>query len=255
MKISVYSTPHELNDDDLRGCTAVVIDVLRTSSTIITALANGAREVIPAGTPAEVGELVSRAGRAGSLMGGERDGRQIEGFDLGNSPPEYVRAEVAGKAIFFSSTNGTPALLRVKSASHAVVGSFNNLTAVLGYLLDGMQDTAILCCGRSGKFSLEDFICAGSMVVGLKNRLGNAIVKNDAAIAAADLYRRNMNLIGDVMRRSTHGKKLIEIGYERDLSYCAQIDSHDILPLYIEGKIRGFNADGSPLTEAATTTT
>jgi 2-phosphosulfolactate phosphatase len=254
MKINVYTTPNELNDDDLRGSTAVVIDVLRTSSTIIAALANGAREVIPAGTPAEVGELVSRAGRAGSLMGGERDGKQIEGFDLGNSPSEYVRKDVAGKTIFFSSTNGTPALLRVKSASQVVVGSFNNLTVVLGYLLDRMPEAALLCSGRSGKFSLEDFICAGSMVMGLESRLGNAIVRNDAAIAAADLYRRNMNLIGDVMRRSAHGKKLIEIGYERDLSYCAQIDSHDILPLYIEGKIRGFNADGSPLTESANTT-
>ena len=253
MNINVYTTPGELNEDDLRGCTAVVIDVLRTSSTIITALANGAREIIPAGTPAEVGELVSKAGRSGTLMGGERDGRQIEGFDLGNSPFEYVREEVAGKTIFFSSTNGTPALLRVKSAGHVVVSGFNNQTATLDYLTNRGAEAAILCSGRSGKFSLEDFICAGSLALGLTKRLGKMHQLNDAAMAAADLYRRNMNLIVDVMRRSIHGKKLIEIGYEKDLSYCAQIDSHEIVPLYTEGKIRGFSSDGSPLKEAANT--
>jgi 2-phosphosulfolactate phosphatase len=253
MNIRVYISPSEINDDDLRGCIAVVVDVLRSSSTIITALANGAREVIPVSTPAEVGELASRVDRAGSLFGGEREGRQVEGFDLGNSPTQYTEEIVAGKTLFFSTSNGTPAILRVKNANQVIVGGFNNLSAVLEYLLKQQQDTVILCSGRSGKFSLEDFVCAGSMIVGLMSRLDEAkCTFNDAATAAAELYRRNMNLLVDVMRRSANGKRLIEIGCSSDLAYCAQIDSHHVLPLYVEGKIRGLKADAGAFTETAT---
>lgn len=255
MNISAYTTPAEIMDDDIRNCIVVVIDVLRSSATITTALANGAREVIPVSTPAEAGELAVRLDKAGSLMGGEREGRQIEGFDLGNSPAEYTEELVAGKTVFFSSTNGTPAILRVKNANRVIIGGFNNLSTVLEYLLHQRKDTMIVCAGRSGQFSLEDFVCAGSMIVGLMGHVTAAEhTYNDAAIAAAELYRRNMNLLIDVMRRSEHGKRLIAIGYAKDLNYCTQLDSHNVLPLYVEGKIRGLKTDASALAETETAT-
>ncbi|MBU1920006.1 2-phosphosulfolactate phosphatase [bacterium] len=255
MNISVCTTPAEITDDDIRNCIVVVIDVLRSSSTIIAALANGAREVIPVSTPAEAGELASRLDITGSLMGGEREGRQIEGFDLGNSPPQYAEDIVAGKTVFFSSSNGTPAILRVKNANRVIIGGFNNLSTVLEYLLQQRKEIIILCSGRSGRFSLEDFVCAGSMIAGLMGRLkGPDVSFNDAATAAAELYRRNMNLLVDVMRRSEHGKRLMEIGFGKDLSYCAQIDSHNVLPLYVEGKIRGLKQDAGALAETETAT-
>jgi len=251
INISVYTTPSEVTDDDLRDCNAVVIDVLRSSSTIITALANGAREVIPVSTPAEAGELASRVDRAGSLMGGEREGRQIEGFDLGNSPAQYSIEKVSGKTVFFSSSNGTPAILRVKNANQVLIGGFNNLSTVLEFLLLQQKNIVILCAGSTDRFSLEDFVCAGSMVVGLMSRLdASSRFLNDAATAAAELYRRNMNLLIDVLRRSEHGKRLNEIGFGEDLAYCAQIDSFNILPCCVEGKIRGLKADAGAFKEA-----
>ena len=169
--------------------------------------------------------------------------------------PSILNQSSAGKTVFFSSTNGTPAILRVKYANRVIIGGFNNLSAVLEYLLDQNTDAVMLCSGGMGKFSLEDFVCAGSMIVGLMGRLdGTKCSFNDAAMAAAELYRRNVNLLINVMRRSRHGQRLIEIGFSSDLNYCAQIDTHNVLPLYVEGKIRGLKTDAGAFTETENTT-
>ena len=129
--ISLYVTPREFSDDNLRGTTAIVIDVLRSSSTIATALLCGAREIVPVSSPAEAGELAQKYGRAATLLCGERDGKRIEGFDLGNSPSEYTAEQVSGRTLIFSSTNGSPVMVRARLSDRVLIGGFNNFSAVV----------------------------------------------------------------------------------------------------------------------------
>lgn len=235
MKLRVFPTPREWNEDDVRGGVAVVIDVLRASSTITQALVNGAREIVPVATPAEAGELAAKAGRSNVILGGERDSKVIEGFDLGNSPFEYSSERVNGRTIIFASTNGAPALVRAKGAEQVLIGCFNNLGATVQRLRESAQDVAILCSGRYGKFSLEDFVCAGKMVEGL---LPQGTVANDGAHAALDLFKYYRSQIPEVVRNCVHGKYLAELGFSVDLEHCARLDIFQVVPALIEGKVR-----------------
>ncbi|MBK6910675.1 MAG: 2-phosphosulfolactate phosphatase [bacterium] len=235
MNLRVYPTPREWNEDDVRGCVAIVIDVLRASSTITQALVNGARDIVPVATPAEAGELAVKAGRGDVVLGGERDGKLIEGFDLGNSPFEYSPDRVGGRTIIFASTNGSPSLVRAKTAEHVLVGSFNNQNAVVTRARDIGLDVVVICSGRNGKFSLEDFVCAGKLVDGL---LPGGTIGNDGAHAALDLFKYYRSQISEVVKGSYHGKYLAGLGFEADLEHCARVDIHQIVPALIEGKIK-----------------
>ena len=236
MNIRVFATPREWTEEDVRGCVAIVIDVLRASSTITQALVNGAREVVPVSTPAEAGELAVKAGRADVVLGGERDGKLIEGFDLGNSPFEYSNDRVNGRTVIFASTNGSPALVRAKSAELVTIGCFNNYSAVTSSARECGLDVAIICSGRNGKYSLEDFVCAGKIVEGLSTQQNS--IANDGAQGSLDLFRYYRSQISDVVRNCYHGKYLSGLGFDSDLEHCAKVDIHQVVPTLIEGKIR-----------------
>ncbi len=243
MNIRVFATPREWSEDDVRDSTAIIIDVLRASSTITQALVNGAREVVPVSTPAEAGELAGKAGRANVVLGGERDGKLIEGFDLGNSPFEYTNDSVNGRTVIFASTNGSPALVRAKAADHVMVGCFNNLSAVVHGARERNLDVSIICSGRNGKFSLEDFVCAGKIVEGLLPPSNT--IANDGGQGSLDLFRYYRSQIPEVVRYSYHGKYLTSLGFDSDLEHCAKIDIHHIVPTLIEGKIRIPKSNGN----------
>jgi len=236
VNIRVFATPREWTEDDVRGTTAIVVDVLRASSTIVQALSNGAREVVPVATPAEAGELAAKAGRGDVILGGERDGKMIEGFDLGNSPLEYTKDRIGGRTIVFASTNGAPALVRCKTADNVLVATFNNFTAAVTTARGLGQDVSIICSGRAGKFSLEDFVCAGKLVEGIAAQ--NAPLSHDGAQAAFDLFRYYRSQLGELVKNSYHGKYLATLGFAADLEHCAKVDTHAIVPTLIEGKIR-----------------
>ncbi len=242
MNIRVFATPREWTEDDVRGTTAIVVDVLRASSTIVQALSNGAREVVPVATPAEAGELAVKAGRGDVILGGERDGKMIEGFDLGNSPFEYSSDRISGRTIVFASTNGAPALVRCKTAENVLVATFNNYSAAVAAARDFGNDVSIICSGRVGKFSMEDFVCAGKLVEGLSQQ--NSALAHDGAQAAYDLFRYYRSQLTEVVKNSFHGKYLAGLGFEADLEHCAKVDSHQVVPALIEGKIRLPKANG-----------
>ncbi|MBI5059587.1 2-phosphosulfolactate phosphatase [candidate division KSB1 bacterium] len=252
IEIKVYGSPREIVDDDLRGHSAVVIDVLRSSATITHALTNGAREVIPVVTPAEAGELASRTGRGVSLLGGERDGKKIEGFDLSNSPAEYSFDRVNGRIIVFASTNGAPTLVRARAAERVYLGGYNNYSVVLQRLIDDDRPVVLLCSGKLEHFSMEDFVCAGMFVEGLLDGLGARAQRSDSARAAQLLYEKYSSDIPALHRECSHGQFLARIGYDEDLEICARVDTHPIIPTFIEGKIKAFRLNGTPLTEVAT---
>ncbi|GAG40811.1 unnamed protein product, partial [marine sediment metagenome] len=180
--------PEEIKNIELAGKLAVMIDVLRASSTIITALANGCRGFIPILSPNQVKKKAQQFEKEGVLLGGEREGIKIGGFDLGNSPREYKREAVKEKTIIFSTTNGVKTLEMVKSAYEVIIGSFLNLQAVCDYCTNYQGDILIICAGRESKFSLEDTACAGMIINSLKDVFPVACQEADANLAARLLY-------------------------------------------------------------------
>jgi 2-phosphosulfolactate phosphatase len=250
LSIELFAAPREVTDDDLRGRSTLVIDVLRSSTTIACALTSGAREIIPVLTPAEGGELASRSGRGVSLLCGEREGRRIDGFDLGNSPFEFTPERVGGRVLIFSSTNGSAAILRARAADRIYIGGFNNFNAVMRRLVDERRSVVILCAGNLDQFAIEDFVCGGKFANALDTRLKRTVAFNDGARAAGLLHRHFDGSIIHLLKSSEHGRFLMSLGFEQDIEFCARVDTHPVVPMLVEGKIRGYQPDGSPLSES-----
>ena len=237
MKVHVYFTLNRVTEDQLRGKRVVVIDVLRTCTTIATAIANGCRELIPAESIETATALATDIDRKSVFLCGEREGKLIDGFDLGNSPREYKEKIVKDKNIVFVSTNGSIALVKSRFAAVSVVCAFVNVSAVTDYLLHGTDDVYILCAGNQGRFSLEDAVCSGMLLEGLRSKLENVFELNDSAVAAEVLLKKYTKRIKALLRHCDHGHYLTEIGYGRDLTVCAEVDSLHVVPVMREGRI------------------
>ena len=231
MKLDVLFSPVQADELFFTGKTTVVIDVLRASSTIITALSNGAKEIVPVGT-VEFAVKVSGGIFGGqTLLGGERNTKKIEGFALGNSPSEYTKEIVSGKSIVFYSTNGSRAIVKAKYSTNLFVCSFNNLKTVAKHIKMLDQDVIILCAGNNNLFSLEDSVCAGMLASELI--AGNKIIElTDASTAALTLFKSFGKNIFKMLSETDHGQLLINNGFEEDLKACAALDSTDVIPFY-----------------------
>lgn len=230
--INVHLLPVLVEPHELAGKTVVVIDVLRATTTIIHALAAGAKEVIPLLEIEEARELAAKmAGEA--VLGGERGGKKIEGFHLGNSPLEYTPAVVGGKTLVFTTTNGTRAMLRCKQARRVLIAGFVNFSAVCRELA-GQRQIEIVCAGTDGHVTREDTLLAGAIVE--EYGTPNAPLRNDQAEIAADAWRSVVGTLSGrdplaaALRESRGGRNLIEIGHENDIDLAAQIDRLDIVP-------------------------
>ena len=239
MRIDVFFGPAGLTASDVTGRVVVVIDVLRASTSIATALANGARAVIPVESTEEVVTRAKAFERSEVKLAGERQMRPIPGFDLGNSPREFSREVVEGKTVLLSTTNGTTAIASLQGPRDVVIGSYINFSAVLAMLraaLRGGTDIAILCAGREKQFSLEDAACAGRFVHHAMRRRTDVAV-NDAAFASMLIDRRYSDNLMRLFSASAHGRALSEAGYGDDLADCAAIDSYPIIPIYQDRQI------------------
>ena len=232
-QLAAYLLPELVAAEDLAGCAVVAVDVLRATTTIIHALAAGAREVQPVLT---VDEARSRtAGWAGALLGGERGGKQIEGFDLGNSPAEYTPEKMRDRTLVFTTTNGTRALQHARKAKRILVGTFVNLSAACREL-QGEDKVAILCAGTDRQISREDVLFAGAVTDELC-RSGSWEL-NDQAEIAADAWRAAVRQMTEgshlavLLRGSLGARNLIEIGQERDIDIAAEVDKFDIVPAF-----------------------
>ncbi len=234
MKIDLTFTSSSFDELQLRDKNIVVIDVLRASTTVTVALANGAREIIPVGSIESAVKISGSLFGEVTLRGGERNGRIIEGFNLGNSPLEYGEATVRGKSIIFCTTNGSVAMTKSRYARSLVIGSFVNLGTVVKFMEEKNEDFLLLCAGRLntiGQFSLEDAVCAGMMVQRLEAG-GNAKVElTDASRAALALYKAHGRSILKLLKNCEHGEYLAEIGFESDLKLCADVDTVPVLPM------------------------
>jgi 2-phosphosulfolactate phosphatase len=231
MKVDVYFAPTELTDRSLAGSVVAVIDVLRATSTIVEAIANGARAILPAADMDEAMRLAQTFGRNEVLLCGERAARKIEGFDLGNSPLEFTSEAVADKLVVMTTTNGTPALVAGEPADRCIVAAFLNLGAVAADLTSSGKPVVILCAGRDGRFSLDDALCAGSLIRALQGDRKRRTEMNDGALAAAALERRYRTHLSAVMRRTFAARQISEAGHEPDIAYCLTRDRHDVVPV------------------------
>lgn len=224
---------------EFAGRVVAVIDVLRASTSIAVALANGAKAVIPFDSADEAVLRSKSFERPLVRLAGERRMRPIPGFDLGNSPREFTRSAVGGKTVLLATTNGTSALLAVQNARDVVVASYVNFSAVVALLrsaLRGGTDVAILCAGRERQFSLEDTACAGRYVRFMTTQFPEAVL-NDAARGAAIIEQRYGDDVRRVFDESEHGCALAAAGYSADLESCAAIDSFPVVPVYQERQI------------------
>ncbi|MBN2105304.1 2-phosphosulfolactate phosphatase [bacterium] len=236
MDIDVTFTSDDYDDGFSIDRIIVVIDVLRASTSIITALAHGAEKVIPVSTPEEAFALKTKFDQDEVLLCGERDGLIIRGFDLGNSPWEYTREQVENKTLVFSSTNGSQLLSKVtKQSERVMIGSIVNEQALTDCLIKTENNVVFACAGREGRFSLEDAVYAGMLVHGIRKRESKPCESSDAAYAAEQLYLLHADNLENMMRLSFHGRYLIELGFIRDISFCAQRNRFAIIPVFSQG--------------------
>lgn len=229
MRIDTYFTVPEVERDTIVG-TAVVIDVVRATTTIVEALANGARAIYPTESTEEAVRLASSMGREDTLLCGERRGLKVEGFDLGNSPAEFSAEVVSGKKLVMSTTNGTGALVAAREADRILPCAFTNLGAVAREVASD-ERIAVICAGRNDGFALDDALCAGHLILRVLAELPEGADEPDLndssravrAIASARKPTRTF------MSRSAAGANVIEIGLGDDLDICCDVDRHDIV--------------------------
>src|SRR3972149_2121514 len=231
MNLNVLFSPVHADELYFTDRNTVVIDVLRASSTLITALSNGAREVIPVGTVDFAVKVSGGMFGGQTLLGGERNTKKIEGFALGNSPFEYSKKIVENKSIVFFSTNGSKAIAKAKFSETLFVVSFSNLSAVAKHLLKMKKDVEILCAGNNSFFSLEDSVCAG-MLIGEIKKHNHSVQLSDSSAAAFTLYERFGTNIFETLINSEHGKKLVENGFEKDVEYCSRYNITNNIPFF-----------------------
>lgn len=214
----------------------VIIDVLRATSTILTALQNGAKTVVPVATVSEAQKAVAHL--ANPLLAGERNALKPAHFDLGNSPLEYVPDRIFNKEIVLTTTNGTRAVKSLESFTEVAAGAFLNARAVGDYLNEKQSDVLLYCAGSDGRFSLEDALCAAQILSYLKD-----FTFTDAArwtMQAAKGYslpvEQNSEVVLTAISQSRHALRLKSLGFEKDIEYCAQLNQFDFVPLLKQGK-------------------
>jgi 2-phosphosulfolactate phosphatase len=241
MKLRVHFVPASVVSADIAGRPVIVVDVLRATSTIVAALAAGARAVVPALATDEAIRIAQNLERDGVLLAGERGGEPISGFALGNSPREMTPDAVGGKIVVMSTTNGTPAIRAAEGGAPVLIGAATNFSAVVARareLVGEDGELAILCAGRERGFALEDAYAAGRLVQALIPGGGRRRAQlNDAAIAALELIKRYGDKWKRAVAASAAARDLMAKGYKGDIMAVTEVDRHGVIPVYAERQI------------------
>jgi 2-phosphosulfolactate phosphatase len=236
-KPTLYTSisPAILHLYDVTNAIVVVIDVLRATSTIATALYNGARSVIPVDSVAKCIELGKKID---AVTAGERDGKIAEGLKYGNSPFEYPREFIAGKILVLTTTNGTK-LLQIaldKGAQTIITGSFPNLSAVCDFLVEQRQNVILGCAAWKDRINIEDMLFAGAVIQKVSDYFS---INCDSSQISASLYESAGNDLFEFLKRkdASHYHRLANYGLEKDIRYCLKPDVANVLPVYREGML------------------
>ena len=228
--IDVCLSPDLMHLYQVQDQTVVVVDILRATSCMTTAFAHEIHSITPF---AHLPECLALKGD-GYLTAGERDGKKVDGFDLGNSPFEYMNPLLKGKKIAFTTTNGTQAIAKSIAARDIVIASFLNLTAVVNYLRNVSNNVLIVCSGWKGKVNLEDTVFAGALVENLKDDFEFAC---DAPMIAQRLYVEARHDLKEFLKDSSHIKRLQRLNIQKDIDFCLTEDQYDIVPVIRENMI------------------
>lgn len=204
----------------------VIIDVLRATSAICTAIHHGVEGIIPVATVDQAMEYKKN----GYLVGAERHGVIVHGFDFGNSPFSYMEENVKGKVIVLTTTNGTQAVEAAKDAYKVVIGSFVNFDVLTNWLLEQNKDVVLLCAGWKDKFNLEDSLFAGAAAQKLC-ATGNYSTTCDSTRASILLYREAENDLYAFLENSSHRQRLERLNLEEDIRYCLQFNQAPAIPV------------------------
>jgi len=242
MELDVAFTAEEVDLSLISGKNAVVIDVLRATTTIITSLANGCETIIPVVRPEEgkkilEGALASGEPRQKYCLGGERGGIIIPGYDLGNSPLEYTSQAIKGKKLIFCTTNGTLAINKAAQAKRLFLGALVNGKAVAQELKEYEEPLLLVCAGTKGSFTLEDTLAAGLIIHELLTYKPELLLL-DRAVAALALFRHYKADLLQAISYSRHARVLTSLGFTEDVKYCAKTDLFTCVPNFANGKIK-----------------
>jgi 2-phosphosulfolactate phosphatase len=232
--LEVCLSPALLHLYDVKNSIVVIIDVLRATSTICTALYNGATKVIPVAT---VEECVNIGRAIDGITAGERDGKVAEGLVHGNSPFEYPREFIENKTLVLTTTNGTKLLHMAKDAIQIVTGSFPNISAVCDYLISQGQNVILGCAAWKDRVNMEDTLFAGAVVSRVREHFD---INCDSATAAETLYNTAKGDIYTYMKQASHYKRLAKYGLEKDITYCLTPDGANVLPIFRNGELVPF---------------
>lgn len=227
MRIETRFSAAEVEPDCV-GDVAVVIDVIRATTTILEALTVGANAVYPASSVGQARRLASELGPEDTVLGGERRGLRIGGFDLGNSPGEYTWESVGGRNVVLTTTNGTRALMAVRNMDRVLVAALTNVAAVSRAARDAGR-VFLVCAGKENRFALDDVLCAGMIIERLVRMSGGEPVLDDASRAAVRLAGC-YEVTPALLRGVAAGVALVDVGLAADLDVCAEIDRHDDVP-------------------------
>ena len=236
-KPSLYTSlsPALLHLHDLSNSVVVIIDVLRATSTIATALYNGAKSIVPVDS---VPECIRIGKQIDAITAGERDGKIAEGLQYGNSPFEYPEEFIKGKTLVLTTTNGTKLLHMAldKGAPEIITGSFPNLSAVCDYLLQQNRNVVLACAAWKDRVNIEDTLFSGAVINRIKDSFS---ILCDASQIAATLYNAAQPDLYEFMKKhdASHYHRLTNFGLEKDIRFCLTADGSPILPLYREGKL------------------
>lgn len=233
MKIDIITTCDHVTPELVKNKTVIVIDVLRATSVIISALKNGAKSVVPVTSVEEALETKKKLENV--ILGGERKAQKIEGFDLSNSPEDYGSTAVHDKNVIITTTNGTKAISRSSAASKVYIGALLNAKAVSVKAYEEKQDIVIVNSGTNGSFSMDDFIASGAVIEELLNL--DTFELTDVSKTALMIYRNHPDFKSYV-REAKHYQVLMDLGLERDIDFCLQKDLYDIVPEYKNGIIK-----------------
>jgi len=236
MDINIIVSAVDIRDEVIKDKNVVIIDVLRATSVIVTALANKAECIIPMESIEEARSYCSDNELNNLVLCGERGAEIIEGFHFGNSPLCYTREHVEGKIIVQTTSNGTRAIKACGLGNRVYIASFLNAEAIVNQLLYDDTDLVIVCSGTNNQYSLDDAVCAG-MIISLIEQKVN-VSMTDMCWAVKELYERNSDCLYSFLSRTcSHFKLLQQIGFEQDLHYCLQKNIYKIIPIYSEGRI------------------
>lgn len=235
-RLRLAFSPSEFSSSEARDAAVAVVDVLRATTVLPAAFAAGAARAVPADSVESATALLSALDRDSALLCGEREGRKIPGFDLGNSPLEYTPERVEKMTLVFCSTNGSRVMTRFQAAEEMVLASFVNVSAAAERLAAAGRDVLVVASGKLGRACIED-TALGGLLVSRLTALVPGLDPDDGARMALRLWEGWKEDVPGLLRGSEHGAYLAELGFDEDLEFCSRIDSVPVVPVMRDGRI------------------